>query len=76
MVERGADRPTQALLGVNSGCVCQGCGRPFTPIRTTQQHCRASCRVLAYRKRKEEPWRLDLLASGIAAGHVDPDVVP
>jgi hypothetical protein len=75
LIGRVVDRATQALPGVNSGVVCQGCGRAFTPDRATQRHCRAGCRILSYRKRKEEPSLVDLLASGIGAGHVDPEVV-
>jgi hypothetical protein len=71
----GSDRPCQALPSVNRGVFCKGCEQPFTPVRATQQHCKPSCRVLACRRRKADQ-STDLLASGIAAGHVEPDVVP
>jgi hypothetical protein len=69
------DRPTQALPGVNEGPICEGCGRPFRPVRTTQRHCRPSCRVLACRRRKAMSGSANLLSSGISAGHVEPDVM-
>ena len=69
------DRPPQALQGVNGRVFCKGCHRPFMPVRATQQHCKASCRVLTYRRRKVDQ-SADLLASGIGAGHVEPDVMP
>jgi hypothetical protein len=47
------DRQAQALQGVNEGPRCPGCGMAFTPIRTTQKHCRPSCRVMALRRRRE-----------------------
>jgi hypothetical protein len=68
-------RLSQALQGVNGGPFCRGCGLPFTRIRATQQHCKPSCRVLACRRRKSDHDR-ERLASGIAAGHVEPDVMP
>ena len=67
------DRPPQAVQGVNRRVFCKGCQQPFMPVRATQQHCKPSCRVLAYRRRKGDK-TADLLASGIAAGHVEPDV--
>jgi hypothetical protein len=68
------DHTPRALQGVDPRA-CAGCGRPFLPTRATQVHCRPACRVLALRKRREVSV-LDLLARGIAAGHVDPDVMP
>lgn len=49
------DRGFQALPGLTAGRrrICAGCGRPFQPARTTQRHCRPSCRVTAFRKRRE-----------------------
>ena len=67
------DRSPQALQGVNRRVFCKGCHQSFTPVRATQQHCKPSCRVLAYRRRQGDQGA-DLLASGIAAGHVEPDV--
>ena len=46
------DRPSQALQGIDNRHACEGCGRPFTPNRTTQTHCRPGCRVTAWRKRR------------------------
>lgn len=75
MTRLAPDRAPQALPGVNRGAICKGCWQPFTRVRVTQRHCKPSCRVLAYRRRKAEQGR-DLLASGVGAGHVDPDVIP
>ena len=69
-----SNRPAKALQSANAGRVCPGCGSTFRPVRRDQRYCRASCRVLALRKRRASSV-LDLLASGIAAGHVEPDVV-
>jgi hypothetical protein len=66
----GIDLRLQALPGVTR--VCPGCGGAFTPTRTTQAHCRPSCRVLALRKRRES--RSELFAA--VADHVEPDVMP
>jgi len=51
------DRASQALQGVNTR-VCAGCGRPFIPTRATQVHCRPGCRVLALRRRRDQPANL------------------
>jgi hypothetical protein len=75
MTRSAFDRTRQALPGVNCHSFCEGCGQPFTPLRTTQRHCKPSCRVLAHRRRRAEHGD-DLLASGAAAGHVEPDVMP
>ena len=73
-----AQRPElapKALQGVNASRLCPGCGGTFQPTRRDQRHCRPGCRVLALRNR-ERSSALDLLAQGIAAGHVEPDVMP
>jgi hypothetical protein len=31
---------------------CAGCGRPFTPVRRNQRHCRPSCRGVAFERRR------------------------
>ena len=49
-----ADLASQALQGVNQR-LCAGCDRPFRPTRATQVHCRAGCRVLALRRRRDQP---------------------
>ena len=49
---RTRDRCPQALQGVTAGLPCDGCGRPFTPVRSNQRHCRPSCRVAALRRRR------------------------
>ena len=46
------DRPSQALQGAANMRSCEGCGRSFTPTRTTQTHCRPGCRVTSWRKRR------------------------
>jgi len=61
----------QALSGVNSGVIYQGCGRQFVPSRSTNQHRRPGYQVLAHRRRRVDRHELDLLASGVAAGYVD-----
>jgi hypothetical protein len=75
MTGSALDRGRQALPGVNRPSLCKGCGQPFTPLRATQRHCKPSCRVLACRRRKADRAG-DLLASGVAAGHVEPEVMP
>ena len=67
------NREPQALQGVNPRA-CPGCGRPYLQTRATQRHCRPACRVRALRKRREVS-ALHLLSTGIAAGHVEPDVI-
>jgi hypothetical protein len=57
MASRAPDRAFQALQGVNRR-VCAGCGRPFVPTRVTQVHCRPGCRVLALRRRRDQPIKL------------------
>lgn len=61
------ERTPQALQGVT--VACSGCGRLFVPVRSTQRHCRPSCRVLALRRRRE----LDLF-TGVADA-IEPAVV-
>lgn len=46
-------RGSSPLQGVNTRPSCPGCGRPFTPARKNQRHCRPSCRVLAFRRRQQ-----------------------
>ncbi len=75
MTPKKPERQAQALHGVNRTALCRGCGRAFEPARATQRHCKPSCRVLACRRRTANNVR-DLLASGIGAGHVEPDVMP
>jgi hypothetical protein len=55
--------------------VCPGCGQTFTPTHWRQRHCRASCRKRAFDDRAADQ-ALESLASGVAAGAVEPDVVP
>jgi len=31
---------------------CEGCDQPFLAQRSTQRHCRCSCRVKSFRKRR------------------------
>jgi hypothetical protein len=39
-------------LGNVSRPECAGCGRPFTPVRRNQRHCRPTCRGLAFERRQ------------------------
>jgi hypothetical protein len=74
-VGRSREIVPKAFHGVNAGRICRGCGAAFQPVRRDQRHCRPGCRVLALRKRQAS-CVLDLLANGVAAGHVEPDVMP
>lgn len=73
-IGRSREFAAQALQGVNAGRVCAGCGGAFQPTRRDQRHCRLGCRVLALRKRQASS-ALDQLAAGIAAGHVESEVI-
>lgn len=65
----------KALQDVNARRICPGCGGTFRLARRDQRHCRPSCRVLALRVRRQSS-AMNLLAAGIAAGHVEPEVMP
>lgn len=51
------DLASQALPAVTKGVFCAGCGRGFTPARSTQRHCRPGCRVAAHRRRRDQARR-------------------
>lgn len=54
LVMRTPDRPDKALQSVSTGRLCAGCGQRFAPARTNQRHCRPSCRLAAFKRRREK----------------------
>ena len=50
-----ADETASQAHGALFQRICGGCGEQFTPTRTDQRHCRASCRARASRVRRERP---------------------
>ena len=71
------DRSTLPFPGVSNQRICPGCKQPFTPKRSTQQHCSARCRLRACRARRAVDIGTgdEALAAGAAAGHVEPEVM-